>query len=91
VPLSILALLPYMIQRFNEPDEFCLSCAATVGQVRSACCVHGGGSVRSACCVHDGGSVRSACCVHDGGSVRSACCVHGGGSKLHVVFMTEGR
>ena len=34
VALSILALLPYMIQHFNEPDDFCLSCAAIVGQVR---------------------------------------------------------
>jgi hypothetical protein len=36
----MLALLPYMIQRFSEPDEFCLSCAATVGQVSLAFCVH---------------------------------------------------
>lgn len=33
IVLSILALLPYMIQRFNEPDEFSLSCASIVGQV----------------------------------------------------------
>ena len=38
VALSILALLPYMIQRFNEPDDFCLSCAAIVGQVTLATC-----------------------------------------------------
>lgn len=31
--MNILALLPYMTDHFDEPDEFCITCAANIVQV----------------------------------------------------------